>query len=114
MVWLVPAYGIVDLRVNAQWVSSSMALDEQSVFEFGGVRIDATILDGSAAGGAVPSRKETLSLQVVRQTDVPDENDTTRMTMRPVTANTGIDAPVTALVRPLDPPPILSGAVSVV
>ena len=60
MVWLVPAYGIVDLRVNAQWVSSSMALDEQSVFEFGGVRIDATILDGSAAGGAVPSRKETL------------------------------------------------------
>ena len=106
MAWLVPAYGLGDLRVNAQRVSSSMALDQQSVLEFGEVRIDATILDGSAAGGAVPSRNETLSLQVVRRTDVPDENDTTRMAMRPVTANTGIDAQVTALVRPLEPPPI--------
>ena len=42
-VWLIPAYGIRDLRLNAAHVSGPMALEARNVIEFGGIRLAAII-----------------------------------------------------------------------
>ncbi len=45
--WIVPAYGARDLRVNAARLTGPKQLDGQAVIEFSSVRIDARILTGT-------------------------------------------------------------------
>jgi hypothetical protein len=44
-IWLIPAYGIRGLRLNAGRVSGRAPLEAYNVIEFGGVRLGATISD---------------------------------------------------------------------
>jgi hypothetical protein len=44
-IWLVPAHGIRDLRLNAGRVSGRAPLEAYNIIEFGGVRLGATVSD---------------------------------------------------------------------
>jgi hypothetical protein len=43
--WLIPAYGIRDLRLNAQRIFCRTPLEAHNVIEFGGVRLGAIVSD---------------------------------------------------------------------
>jgi hypothetical protein len=43
--WLIPAYGIRDLRLNSGRVSGPTPLEAHNVIEFGGVRLGAVVSD---------------------------------------------------------------------
>jgi len=47
--WIVPAYGAKDIRVNAAKLTGPKRLDGQAVIEFSNVRIDARILDEASS-----------------------------------------------------------------
>ena len=48
-VWIVPAYGAGDVRVNAAHISGPKLIDGHAVIEFSNVRLDARVIDlGSA------------------------------------------------------------------
>jgi hypothetical protein len=44
-IWLIPAYGIRDLRLNAGRVSGKAPLEAYNIIEFGGVRLGAMVSD---------------------------------------------------------------------
>jgi hypothetical protein len=41
--WLIPAFGLRDLRLNAGRVSGPMPLEAHNIIEFGGVRLGAMV-----------------------------------------------------------------------
>ncbi|HWU31219.1 MAG TPA: FHA domain-containing protein, partial [Marmoricola sp.] len=87
-VWLIPGYGIADLRVNANCVVGPMPLDERNVIEFCGVRLEAVVHDGE--GFAADSDSFTTNeIDVSRfrssySLELPEDNELTLPAM-PVT-----------------------------
>jgi len=88
VIWLIPAYGIADLSVNAISVLGPTPLAERSVVEFCDVRVYAAIREADPLS-ANDDRFATLDIgaQAARESyslRLPGENDSTVLAMRPV------------------------------
>lgn len=99
-VWLIPAYGIRDLRVNANRVLGPTPLDERNVIEFCGVRLEAAIHDGdgfAANSDTFPTCELDIGhLRSSYSLELPGDADTTQLAMPAVSVPSGIaDQPPT-------------------
>ena len=92
-VWLIPAYGIGDLRVNAVAVLGPTPLEEHNVIKFAGVHLDVTIRDAEAfvASGdrLVDDKRSNREFRASYSMDLPGEADTTQLAMPPLVASSG-------------------------
>ena len=78
-VWLIPAYGIHDLRVNAARVLGPAVLEASNVIEFGGVRVSAGISETDTDPGA--EERDDASLDASYSSKLPGEEDATHVAM---------------------------------
>ena len=105
-VWLIPAYGIKDLRLNSAPVLGPAQLEEHNVIKFAGVYLEATIRDADAFAASGDSLfDDTPSNREVRASypqELPDEADETQPAIRALAvSNAPEDEWLTTEIQPL-------------
>lgn len=83
-IWLIPAYGVRDLRLNAARVSGPTSLEAHNVIEFGGVRLNATVSEASMLdqdAGVAPGAYIEALLGSTYSVDLPSDLDATQEAM---------------------------------
>lgn len=109
-VWIVPAYGFGDLRVNAARIAEATRLEEQNVVEFGDVIVDITVL-GAGVADENPFAPDAAKLaRNSYPASLPGSDETTQVAMRAVAApRRDAHNHTTGILLPLTPQPVAPG-----